>query len=338
MTIDNLKSFLMKKERKCAILDENFTVIWDADCFFKSRKISFPPKESFTEKKEIIITIGSGRNKIPVSITEYELQSGEIRYACEAFDRETVSDLASKSEISDILEKYIENVNGKLHTILLCNSLYSSSDKIREDPDLLGACKNQAGASYDLLALSINLDNFLKDFSFTGNNKNTDIFKTVSMLVIKCNRLLKTPVIIFNSKDRGKDHKFVAKIPERGFTIAFLNLIQNALNYSKENGKIDVRISGGGDSATVSVMNEVGAGIYPDSGNIRLGIGIPVIERIVKSAGGKFAKEDGSSTYVSRITLPLYSEEEAVLMGHTEDYLIENDFVVNSFLNPFIEK
>jgi len=338
MTFDNLKSFLEKRGRRSAILDADFKIIWDKDGFFSSwKKINFPCKEDFYDKKELIISLGSEKSKIPVSITKFILSGGETYYICEAYDKETVSELASKSEISEILKNYLSGINDKIHAIQFLADQCAQNPLVKSDKALLVNYKNQAGAAFDLLALSTNLNYYFNTFSYTESDSKIEIFKTIEELIQKCNKLLGRTVITLSSKERDR----MVKIPNRVFTVVFLNLIQNALLFSNSDSKIDVNVYFDGDNATMSVTNEVDTNQPPASENIRLGIGLPIVERIVLNIGGKVFNEREGSTYKARITLPLYSKsgDEDVIFksGHTE-FITQNTSYVRRYLNQFIEK
>jgi hypothetical protein len=67
------------------------------------------------------------------------------------------------------------------------------------------------------------------------------------------------------------------------------------------------------NNATISVTNEISAAAPPFSENVRLGIGLPLVERIVKDAGGSWLDEHTDSTYKARITLPLYEKNSSAI-------------------------
>jgi signal transduction histidine kinase len=338
MTFEVLRSFLEKKSRRCAILDQDFKILWDKDGFFKSWvKIDFPPKEAFFERKEIIIQLGSDMTKIPVSVTKTALTSGETRYVCEAYDRELVSELASKSEISELLKNYLAGINDKIHAIQFLAEECSKSSIVQEDEILLSNYRNISGASLDLLALSTNLNYYFNTFSYTDSDSRTDIFTIIDGLIKKCNELLGFPIVSFNSKSGGRE----VRIPERVFTVVFLNLIQNALLYSKQDSKIEVSVFYDGTNATISVTNEIAQNPPPAAESIRLGIGLPLVERIVTTVGGKVFNEQEGSTYKAHITLPLYvrsGKDETVFQKENRAFITQNDSYVKRFLNQFIEK
>ncbi|MCL2639052.1 MAG: GHKL domain-containing protein [Oscillospiraceae bacterium] len=336
MTFDDLKSFLEKKNRRCAVLDADFKLLWDKDGFFGSWKINFPKKEDFYDKKEIIISLGNDKIKIPVSITKLKLSSGETRYICEAFEREIVSELASKSEISELLKNYLAGINDKIQAIQFLAEQCSQNPLVQSDDGLAANYKTQAGAAFDLLALSTNLNYYFNTFSYADSDSKTDVFKTVDSLVKKCNELLGNSVITLSSKESGR----LIKIPERVFTVVFLNLIQNALLYSKTSSKIAVKVFYDNENATVSVTNEVGENSLPASESIRLGIGLPLVERIVTNIGGKLINEREGTTYKAHISLPLYVRSgisETVLEQKSAEFITQNTSYVKRYLNQFIK-
>ncbi|MDR2559373.1 MAG: GHKL domain-containing protein [Oscillospiraceae bacterium] len=335
MTFDDLRSFLEKKNRRSAILDEDFKLLWDKDGFFGSWKINFPDREDFFDKKEVIISLGSDKAKIPISITKYTLSDGETRYVCEAFDRDILAELLSKSEISKLLSDYLADINNKVHAINHFADTCVLSKLVQSDEALLANYKNQASASYDLLALSTNLGYYFNTFSYSDNSK-IDIYKTIDNLVKKCNELLGYSAVSLSSKESEK----LVKIHERIFTVAFLNLIQNALLYSKSDSKIEVKVFYDNTHATVSVTNEIDGNTRPAYESIRLGIGLPLIERIVTNVGGKVFNEQEGSTYRAHITLPLYVRsgvEEAVFEHGATEFITQAARYIRSYLNPFIK-
>jgi hypothetical protein len=343
MTFDDLRSFLEKKNRKCAILDNNFKILWDKDGFFGSWKINYPKKKDFFDRDEIIISIGADNAKIPAAITRIILKDGETRYICEAYDHETVSELASKSEIAELLKNYLTGINDKIQVIQFLADQFAQNPLIQSDPNLLCTCKNQTGAAFDLLALSTNLNYYFNTFSYTDKNNKINIHKTIDELVKKCNELLGKAVIILNSKTR-KTENYVC-ISERIFTVVFLNLIQNALLYSKQDSKIEVKIFYADNNAIISVTNEIADVTFsrlPDTEKINLGIGLPLVERIAVNIGGKFSNEREGSTYKAHITLPLYirsDDENAASQFEVSktQFITQNTSYVRRYLNQFIE-
>jgi len=336
MTFDNLRSFLEKKNRRSAILDADFKILWDKDGFFTSRKVAFPQKDDFFDKKEVIISLGTDKTKIPVSVTKFTLSGGETRYICEAFDRDTVSELASKSEISELLKNYLAGINDKIQAIQFLADQCAANPLVQSDEALLANYKTQAGAAFDLLALSTNLNYYFNTFSYADSDSKIDVWATIDGLVKKCNELLGRSAIMLSSKVGGK----LVRIPERVFTVVFLNLIQNALLYSKPESKIEVKVFYDNDNATISVTNEIPANPLPAPESIRLGIGLPLVERIVTDVGGKVLNEREGSTYKAHITLPLYSRSgtEAVFEHSPAEFITQNTGYVRRYLNIFIEK
>ncbi|MCL2696599.1 MAG: GHKL domain-containing protein [Oscillospiraceae bacterium] len=335
MTFDDLRSFLEKKNRRSAILDADFKILWDKDGFFGSWKINFPGRDEFFDKKEVIISLGNAQAKIPVSVMKYTLTGGETRYICEAFDRETVSELASKSEISELLKNYLAGINDKIQAIQFLADQCAENPLVQSDEVLLRNYRTQAGAAFDLLALSTNLNYYFNTFSYSDSSK-IDAFKIIDNLVKKCNELLGHSAIALSSKESGK----LIKISERVFTVVFLNLIQNALLYSKPDSKIEVKVFYDGDDATVSVTNEINSNPLPARESIRLGIGLPLVERIVTNIGGKVFNEREGSTYKAHITLPLYMSRgvaEAVFEHNRAEFITQNTSYVRRYLNQFIK-
>jgi hypothetical protein len=345
MNFEELRSILEKRNRRCAILDADFNFLWDKDGFFGSWKIKFPDKSAFFDTKEVFISIGKEQAKTPVSITKTTLDSGETRYICEAYDREIVSELVSKSEISELLKNYLAGINDKIHAIQFLADLSVQNPLIQSDPDLLRNCRNQAGAAFDLLALSTNLNYYFNTFSYADSDSRIDVLKTIDALVRKCNELLGSAAISLNSKSSkaSKTGQRVT-IPERVFTVVFLNLIQNALLYSRRDSKIEVKVFYDDDSATISVTNEIAeadAAPAAASESIRLGIGLPLVERIVTTIGGKVFNEREGSTYRAHITLPLYvraDDEEVIFEAGMTQFITQNTSYVRRYLNQFIEK
>ncbi|MDR2533037.1 MAG: hypothetical protein LBC82_09385 [Oscillospiraceae bacterium] len=336
MTFDDLRSFLEKKNRRSAILDADFKLLWDKDGFFGSWKIVYPKKDDFFDRKEIIISIGTNKAKTPVSITKFTLAGGETRYICEAFDRDTVSELASKSEISELLKNYLTGINDKIQAIQFLADQCAQNPLVQSDRVLLGNYRTQAGAAFDLLALSTNLNYFFNTFSYADNDSKIDIFKTIDGLVKKCNELLGYSAILLSSKESGR----LAKIPERVFTVVFLNLIQNALLYSKPESKIEVKLFYDSDNATISVTNEIAVNPPPVSENIRLGIGLPLVERIVTNIGGRVFNEQVGSTYKAHIALPLHvrGNAESIAFEHmSTEFITQNMSYIKRYLNRFTE-
>jgi hypothetical protein len=336
MTFDDLRSFLEKKNRRTAILDADFKILWDKDNFFGSWKINFPKKEDFFDKKEVIISLGNAQTKIPVSVTKFILQGGETRYICEVFDRDVVAELASKSEISEILKNYLAGINDKIQAIQFLAEQCAENPLVHSDDALLANYKTQAGAAFDLLALSTNLNYYFNTFSYTDSDSKIDVFNTTCSLIKKCNELLGHSVIALSSKESGK----LVKIPERVFTVVFLNLIQNALLYSKSESKIEVKMFYDRDNATISVTNEIGTNAPPAYESIRLGIGLPLVERIVTNVGGKVFNEREGSTYKAHISLPLYVRSrivEAVFEHNQAEFITQNTSYVRRYLNQFIK-
>jgi signal transduction histidine kinase len=336
MTFDDLRSLLEKKNRRSAILDADFKLLWDKDGFFGSWKINFPKKEDFFDKKEVIISLGNDKTRIPVSVTKLTLSSGETRYICEAFDRDVVAELASKSEISELLKSYLTSINDKIQAIQFLADQCAGNPLVQSDEALLGNYKTQAGAAFDLLALSTNLNYYFNTFSYSDSDSKIDIFKTIDSLVKKCNELLGHSAVSLSSKESGK----LVKIPERVFTVVFLNLIQNALLYSKSESKIEIKVFYDNNNATVSVTNEIGAGAAPVHESIRLGIGLPLVERIVTNVGGEVFNEREGSTYKAHISLPLFVRSgiaEAVLENYQAEFITQNTSYVRRYLNQFIK-
>jgi len=240
MTFDDLRSFLEKKNRKCAILDADFKLLWDKDGFFGAWKIKFPQKEDFSGRKEVIIAIGTDKAKIPVSVTKISL-GGEVRYVCEAFDRETLSELTAKSEVAELLRNYLAGINDKIHVMQFLADQVTQNPIVQSDGELLGNCRKQTGAAYDLLALSTNLNYYFNNFTYTASDNKIDVLGTIDGLIKKSNEFLGSNIIELKSKSSraSKTGQCIA-MPERVFTVVFLNLIQNALLYSKPDSKVEV--------------------------------------------------------------------------------------------------
>ena len=340
MTFEELRSFIEKRNRHAAILDTDFKILWDKDSFFNSRtNIKWPEKSDFYNKKEVIFSIGAGNEKIPVSMFKITLSGGEARYVCVAFDNDFVSELASNSVISELLKNYLSSINDKIHTIQFLADQSIKNPLVQSDEALLVSYKNQSAAALDLLALSTNLNYYFNTFSYSESESSIDIFKIISGLIKKCNELLGSAAIVLTSKESDR----LIKISERVFTVIFLNLIQNALAYCKPDSKINVKIFFESENAVISVTNEIEAGVSDSeiSENVRLGIGIPLVERVASSVGGSFFTERAGGTYKAHITLPLYEKspaEEAVFKSRSAEFITQNTSYVKRYLNRFIEK
>ena len=339
MTFDNLRSYLEKSNRRSAILDADFKILWDKDDFFSSWKVAFPNKGDFFDKKEVIISLGADKAKIPVSVTKFTLSGGETRYVCEAFDRETVSELTAKSEISELLKNYLAEIRNKVQQVNHYAGEGVKNKLIINDNNLLSYYKSQESATLDLLALSTNLEYYLETFSYSDSYKEFDVYNAVDCLVKMCNEQIGHKAIALSSKESVR---FV-KISARAFNVAFLNLIQNALLYSKSDSKIKVSIYYDNESATVSVINEIDENLLPVSEKIQLGIGIPLVERIVTGAGGKESREKEGSTYKASFSLPLYVRDEThgiVFEQSTSDFGFGSQAkaYVERYLNQIVEK
>ncbi|MCL2020455.1 MAG: sensor histidine kinase [Oscillospiraceae bacterium] len=339
MTFDDLKSLLEKKNRRSAILDADFKILWDKEGFFTPWKIDFPKKEEFFSRKEIIFSIGTAETRIPVSIDRITLSNGQTYYVCEAFDKSIVSELAAKSEIADLLKNYLGGINDKIQNIQFFAEQCVLNPLVQSDEVLLENYKTQVGAAFDLLALSTNLNYYFNTFSYSDTDRTIDVFKTIDGLVKKCNMLLGYAVITFNSKDSGR----LIRISERVFTVVFLNLIQNALLYSKPESKIEVSVfyNAAEKGLTISVTNEIDPAANPHSESIRLGIGLPLVERIVTNLNGKVVGERVGSTYKARITMPLHTRKESEIAGFEHspaEFITQNDSYIKRYLNRFIQK
>jgi hypothetical protein len=337
MTFDDLKSFLEKKNRKCAILDDNFEILWDRDGFFSPRRIKFPDKNDFKDKDEIIISLGNNKAKFPVSITKFKLSGGETRYICEAFDKEIISELASKSEISELLRNYFAGINNEIQKIKFHAEQCAENASVKNNNELLRHHEHQADAALELLALTTDLNFYFNTFPYSDDDSIIDVFKTVDSLVKTCNALL--PKARRISLGSNESERFV-RIHERVFSVVFLNLIKKALLYSEEGKKIEVKVFCDNHNTTVSVTNEIAENFSPESAKTSLGISWSLVDKIAKGVGGKAFREKAGSTHKAHVSLPLYESfinkttlknKDAVFFTHQESY-------VKRYLNQFIEK
>ncbi|MCL1823345.1 MAG: GHKL domain-containing protein [Oscillospiraceae bacterium] len=338
---DDLRSDLEKNNRRCAILNQDYKIVWDKDGFFGSwTNIEYPEKEAFFNKKEIIISVGPKKSQLPVAVCKKVTDDDEVFYTCRVIEHDTVADIIAHSPYADIYQNFFADVNDTAHAVQFLTEQSAKSPLVQSDDDLRSCHKNLMKHTNDLLAYATNCNYYLNASLFLDSDSKIDIFKKVDGLIKKCNELLKRNIIIFNSKESDKTNRIV-KIPERIFVVVFLNLIQNALLYSKDESKIEVKVFFENNFVTLSVTNEIESNQMPEkfSERIKLGIGIPLVTRVVTHIGGKVSNEQEGSTYKSHITLPLYNRnnEEAFFKRNEAEFITQNSSYIKRYLHRFME-
>jgi two-component sensor histidine kinase len=232
---------------------------------------------------------------------------------------------------TELLRNYLAGINDKIQIVQFLTSQSAQNPLVQSDEAQLENYKLQSGAVLDLLALSTNLNYYFNTFSYSDSDGGIDVFKTLDELIKKCNELLGRAVVAFNAE---KSMRF-AKISERVFTVAFLNLIQNALLYSEPGSKIKVKLLCDNDNAVISIANEIAVNPAPASGSIRLGVGLPLAEKIVSGVGGEFISGQAEGVYEVRMTLPLCKEMKPKC--DAVGFITQNEGYVKRYLSQFIE-
>ncbi|MCL2108926.1 MAG: GHKL domain-containing protein [Oscillospiraceae bacterium] len=342
MTFEDLRNFLEKRSPHSAILDADLKIIWDKDNFFSSRtNINWPKKEDFFDKKELIISIGTNDDKIPVCVEKTALSGGETRYICTVFDNDFVTELAINSRISELFKKYFPEINDTIHIIQYNTEQCLANPLVQSEIDLLDNFKSQSNAAFNLLAVSTNLNYYFNTFSYRDSGKNIDIYKTIVDLIKKSNQLLGRNAILFTSRESARH----IGVSERVFTVMFMNLVQNALAYSKPLTKVKVKVFYEDENAIISVTNEINDSSsfsdFDTSDVVKLGIGLPLVNRIATSLNGSFTTIREGKTFKAHVSLPLYVESEldkSMLKSKPVEFITQNMSYIKRYLNRFAEK
>jgi signal transduction histidine kinase len=139
------------------------------------------------------------------------------------------------------------------------------------------------------------------------------------------------------------------RIDEKAFTVAIMNLLQNAFLYSPPKSTVIVKLSNtpseNGELVTVSVTNLVGhpaetlrtplAGISDESA----GLGIPLCEKITAYYGGNFEiVNESNGNHTTKMSFPLVEYDYVEnLKSDYDEYVSERYKPVHIFMQVVLE-
>jgi len=219
---------------------------------------------------------------------------------------------AFKNEILGMVAHDLRNPIGAVETIAMMMELDDITDDTRENLEMIKAsCGKARGIITDLLDAANNENINVIDTQRTEMNHFLKRF--VSDWKVQQNT--KNNIVFIGSKDQ-----IFAEINAEKFQRVMDNLITNALKFSKENGKIDVYLSGK-DGLAVIEVRDYGLGIPADMiphiferfskarrpgvhGEQSTGLGLSISKQIVENHKGTIevmSEERKGSTFVIRI-------------------------------------
>jgi signal transduction histidine kinase len=188
-------------------------------------------------------------------------------------------------------------------------------------------------SSCKLLSQNMNMSYLYSDDLYDSVNAVINAGELLTGIITECTNLLET--IEREIQFVVNCQSSLIKINEKIFTIAFMNILQNALLYSPAKSTVVVSLENPGNEICISVTNLNAHKDYkffkPPEENFGLGIALCV--KIAEHHGGKFDFTQSKGRTVAKLFLPLESDNsDFILYTDYADYISEKFKPVRLFI------
>jgi signal transduction histidine kinase len=155
-------------------------------------------------------------------------------------------------------------------------------------------------SSCKLLSQNMNMSYFFCDDLLIETKSAIDVLQFLQAIIAECTELLeplKREIRFTAACERSE-----VRIDEKAFTIAVINLLQNALLYSPKKSTILVNLENDGDNVTISLTNLIDMGRWTPPEE-RHGLGIPLCAKIADFYGGSLNYDEADGRVITEFSL-----------------------------------
>lgn len=248
-----------------------------------------------------------------------------LGYFCKTDSR---SELCSLIDQSGMLpSKLISVLRGNINNILCISHMLADKIENKENSPEYKFLQQQIQQGENILLQYINLAELVNDNDLDNYKDSVDITDL-------CEKICERAQDEMSELDRRIDCCWSADAcyihaSHVKTSMMILNILQNAIRFSPEKSKINLKISNDEHFVYISCSNSRATHADYEAGSF---LGIPVIRKIASEIGGKCEITSADDIYTFRVTLPTVTPSSYTLNSSKADYE-GNARLIRLFLN-----
>jgi len=219
----------------------------------------------------------------------------------------------------NIIDTLIKTSRVYINRIIEAVTLIEQSDKYQEDETV----SSLIYSSCRLLSQNINMSYLYDNQLLEAPSYPINLEYVLKVIISECSEQLKPIKRELQLTIDGQVRSLV-QINEKAFTIAFMNLLQNALLYSPPKSTVIITLDNQRENhVCIKITNLAGLNTYK-ANDEHSGLGIPLCFKIAEHCNGALVHSESEGKTVADLQLPLAPESNALpLSTEFSDYISE---------------